>query len=227
MNSTGRIHNLLQRQLHQSFGPSFKIPQQWQIFIDSVNQSYYEAEAERETMKRALERSSQELLQSNSELWAVIQAFPDVFFWLDTEGHILDYKAGTTTDLSLSPDYLYGKRIQDVSQGRASVKFDQAIHQVLTDKTVVNVEYSLFLHGMKCYYEARLLPLLDTQIFMIIRNITELKQTEQKLRQTVFELQAIFHALPDLYFLLAAGRYLQGPESRTGRCFFPDTSESE
>ncbi len=66
------MHSLLKRQLKRYFGQEFSIPDEWQGFINAVNNAYRESDLDREMLERSLELSSQELLQVNSELRALI-----------------------------------------------------------------------------------------------------------------------------------------------------------
>ncbi len=59
-------------------------------------------------------RAEQELLQKTSELQAVFQALPDLYFRLDPDGTILDYQAGHGSSLYVAPREFLGKRMQDV-----------------------------------------------------------------------------------------------------------------
>jgi PAS domain S-box-containing protein len=178
-----QIHSLLKRQLRRHFGDQFNIPQEWQGFIDSVNDAYWESDSDRGMLEHSLELSSYELLQANSEMRAIFLAIPDLLFRLDAEGKILNYKAGATTDLFLHPKELLGKRIQDVPLKHVSDKFHEAIQQVQNSKTIINFEYSLSIQDQPLFFEARLVPLPEDQIVIIIRNITERKQAEEALHK--------------------------------------------
>ena len=136
------MHSLLKRQLRRFFGDPFSTPEEWRGFVDAVNAAYQEFDADREMLERALDLSSQELLQANSEMRAVFQAIPDLLFRLDHEGVILECKA-CTTDLLLSPKELYGKRIQDIPFSHVGGKFRDAIRQVHETQSIVSLEYSL------------------------------------------------------------------------------------
>ncbi len=175
-------HSLLRRQLKRFFGDTVEIPTEWHGFLEVVNNAYIEFDEDRETLERSLELSSSELLQKNSEMRAVLQAFPDLFIWLDDTGKILDCKGGGTTELYISPKDLIGKRIQDVPEQGISVKFSDAINDIKAEKRfVVNIEYSMRLKDVDRYYEARLLRLRQNQMIAIIRNITERKTAETAL----------------------------------------------
>jgi two-component system sensor histidine kinase/response regulator len=186
-----QMHSLLKRQLKRHFGGLDSLPKEWQGLFDAVNKAYWEFDADRGTLERSLDLSSQELLQANSEMRAVFQAFPDLFFRLDTDGTILDYKAGSTTDLYLPPEKLLGRRIQDIPLKDVGNKFQEAIQQLKETKSLVSIEYSLKMEKREHFYEARLLPLLENQVIVIVRNITERKRAEEALRESEERLKLV------------------------------------
>lgn len=177
-------HRLLARQLTQLFQGDSPLPKNWHAFLDAVDKAYREADEDRSMLERSLELSSQELLQANSEMRAVVQAFPDIFFLLDVDGTILDYKGGSETDFLLPPQQLLGKRIQDIPLGDVGRQFESAIQAVREQQGLVSLEYSLSVHRRDVFYEARLVSLHESQILVIVRNITGRKQLEEQLRQT-------------------------------------------
>ena len=63
-----QMHSLLKRQLRRHFGDQFRIPTEWEGFIDAVNEAYSESDMDRGTLERSLELSSHELIQANSPL---------------------------------------------------------------------------------------------------------------------------------------------------------------
>ena len=187
-----QMHSLLKRQLRRNFDDQFNIPKEWQNFIDAVNDAYHESDMDREMLERSLELSSQELLQANYEVRAIFLAIPDLLFRLDGDGRILNYKAGATTDLLLDPKDLIGKRIQDVPLKQVSEKFTEAIQQVHQSKNIINIEYSLSIQDQSIFFEARLVPIPDDQIVVIIRNITERKQMEEAFREAADKFRFVF-----------------------------------
>ena len=177
-------HRLLARQLKQLVHGDSPSPESWHALMDAVDKAYREADEDRSMLERSLELSSQELLQANSEMRAVVQAFPDIFFLLGADGTILDYKGGSETDFLLPPQQLIGKRIQDIPLGDVGQQFEFAIQALREKQRLVNLEYSLRVHKHDDFYEARLVPLPERQILVIVRNITHRKQLEEQLRQT-------------------------------------------
>lgn len=173
------MHSLLTRQLKRCFGTTNSIPPEWREFVQAVHEAYQGFDADRIMLERSLELSSQELLEANSESRAIFQAIPDLLFRLDRDGTILGVKTGFVSELYAPAQKMFGKRIQDVPGKGVGELFQQAIDQVLQDKTVVSIEYPLSIQEKIQHYEARFAPLFENQVVVIIRNITERKRAEE------------------------------------------------
>jgi PAS domain S-box-containing protein len=64
-------------------------------------------------------------------------------------------------------------------------QFSEAIERLIAEKSAVSIEYTAALKGQESHYEARLVPLPEKQIAVIIRNITERKQSLRLLGMAV------------------------------------------
>jgi diguanylate cyclase (GGDEF)-like protein/PAS domain S-box-containing protein len=124
--------------------------------------------------------TEQNLRQRASEVQAILQAMPDLYFRLDSEGTILDLKAGRTADLYFPRESQLGKKIQDLHH-RVGKQFRQAIQQVLETNSLSILEYSIPHKSGTEFYEARFAPALDNQIIVVARNITERKKALEEL----------------------------------------------
>ncbi len=145
--------------------------------------SFFAEAAARHEAEAKLQRAAQ-------ELEAIFQALPDIYFRLASDGTILDVKAGKVSDLYLPRELLLGKKIQDVplhAAGRQA--FQEAVAQVREKRSLALLEYSLALQEGRQTFEARFLPLLEDQIIVVVRNITERKEAEEKLKETVAQLR--------------------------------------
>ncbi|MCT7977878.1 sensor histidine kinase [Laspinema olomoucense] len=125
----------------------------------------------------------QKLYHTTSELQAIFKALPDLYFKLDTNATILDYQGGKVSDLYRHPEQFLGCKIHEVLPSTVSQTFTQALQEVKENRDLVYREYALRINDRIKYFEARLLPLLENQIIVIIRDITSRKQAEIMLYQ--------------------------------------------
>jgi len=179
-----KLHSLLKRQIRKYFNDSLEVPQEWQGFIEMVNNAYHEFDTDRNMLERSLELSSQELLQANTEMRVIFEAMPDLFFRLDYDGTILDCKTNTASDLYISRKELIGNKIYKIPILPAAQRFKDAIEELKRTMAMVSIEYSLTLQGEEHSYEARLVPALENEIIVVIRNVTERKIAENALRES-------------------------------------------
>jgi PAS domain S-box-containing protein len=157
------------------------LPAECRAFIGEVDETYREFEADRGMLERALDISSEEQMQANAQMRALLEAFPDFYFRLDAHGRILEYKAGSAVDAFLPGHNLVGKLIQAAPQPEVARKFQAAIERVGRSRSPAAIEYSLQVRAAEEHYEARLVPLLRDEIFVIVRNITGRKRMEEAL----------------------------------------------
>jgi diguanylate cyclase (GGDEF)-like protein len=64
--------------------------------------------------------------------------------------------------------------------------FHRAINQALQKRSLVIVEYPITVKNEKKFFEARVLPLLKDQVVVVVRNITERKHAEERLKYLSF-----------------------------------------
>lgn len=195
----GDLHSLLSRQLKRHGVAPETCPTQVQQLISEVNQAYFQFDADRTMLERSLDLSSQELVQANSEMRAIFQALPDLYFLLDEEGTILDCKGGQDSDFLMSPRKLVGKKVQDIPIDDIGSGFQRAIDVVSSRREIVNFEYSVGAKP-KQYYEARIVPLHEKHIVAVVRNITSAKQAEMEVVAQRAFLRQVIDLTPNFIF---------------------------
>jgi PAS domain S-box-containing protein len=183
------MHSLLKRQLKRHLGDPLSIPPEWQAFVNGVNDAYREFDGDRGMLEHSLELSSQELLDANSEMRAVFQAIPDLVLRLNDQGIILDIKASTGGGLMLNRRDLIRKQIRDTPFADVADQLLEAVRRVIRESAPTGIEYSTMLQGEESHYEARLVPLLETQVVVIVRNITARKHAEKRAQEDLLTMQ--------------------------------------
>jgi PAS domain S-box-containing protein len=128
--------------------------------------------------------------QSEILLDSVFQVLPDLFFLIDPDGTIRDYRASRDADLYVSPAVFLGKRISDVLPLEVAQQFDDSIALVLVHGQLVTYEYALFMSNGLRHFESRINRLPGTaQLIAVVRDITERKHAEAELSQLNAELE--------------------------------------
>ncbi|MDP6040967.1 MAG: PAS domain-containing protein, partial [Candidatus Latescibacteria bacterium] len=125
-----------------------------------------------------------ELQRRADELESIFRAFSDLSFRLDSDGTILNFQAGSASDLYKSSEEFLGKRMQDILPPEVGRKFSEAIEALKKGEQVVTVEYALTVPDGEKWFEARNILLEDGHIFVVVRDLTERKLAEETIRKS-------------------------------------------
>lgn len=110
---------------------------------------------------------------------AVLAAFPDAVFHLDSLGYIKEYKAGA--HLVLQADVVRGKRLPDVLPPDAGGVVDLAIAEIQNSHLERVIEYSVQDGGTLAYFELRMVVFAWKELAVLIRDITDRKSLDHEL----------------------------------------------
>ena len=127
--------------------------------------------------------------QNAVELRALFQAFPDLFLRLDKDEAVMEANGGQRSDAFLSADKFEGRNLQDLLPADALADVRTAQKNVRASNTMELVEFAIEDRTGQQTYEMRLLPLNWDQWIAVLRNITERKANEQRLKDTAQELE--------------------------------------
>ena len=123
-------------------------------------------------------RSQDRLRQTTSELEAIFQAVPDVYYRLAADGTVLGSYAGGEGDSSIRPESFLGRRILDLLPPEVAGPFGHALQDVLRARSLRTLEYSLTGPSGARQFEARILPLMNDQLVVVVRDITQKKKAK-------------------------------------------------
>ncbi|WCN37202.1 PocR ligand-binding domain-containing protein [Aneurinibacillus uraniidurans] len=149
--------------------------------LAEANQELQKDIQKRKQTEKKLRESEERLRVVLQDLKAIFHALPDLYFWLDQDGTIMNSQARDPNDFYIAPEEFLGKKFPDVLPSEISFQFKQAIDHASKTNSLAYVEYSLSVKKEMQYFEARFLPLLESKIMVIVRAITDRKQAEQAL----------------------------------------------
>ncbi|BBL69014.1 PAS domain S-box protein [Methanoculleus chikugoensis] len=128
--------------------------------------------------------AEENLRQATSELTAVIEAFPDLFVRLNADGTILEVRAGRLAETPFISQVHLGRRVQDLLPAGVGEALSGALQEVVrTNTPAAPLEFSRTKVGEVRHYEARVMPLRELHLMVIIREITERKLAEEELHR--------------------------------------------
>ncbi len=142
---------------------------------------------------------------------ALIEAIPDHIFVMNEKGLYLDFRRGRGLAIS-NEENIVGTNIQDSNfpQELKDLIIDHNQKAISTDK-VHTIEYDLaFEDGTKHYYESRAVRYAANLAFRIVRDITERKNAEEKIKTEEDRKNALLNTMPDVIFIMNRnGDYLE------------------
>ncbi|WP_412068621.1 PAS domain S-box protein [Rubrivirga sp. IMCC43871] len=167
------------------------------------------AELEERVAARTAELAdrTRQLADRTRELEAVFRALPDLYFRMETDGTICDYRAGRQFGLYVPPEQFLGRRMADVLPPPVATQIAGALAEVGRSGEPVDIEYTLPLGDERRDFEARLLPIaIDgrAQIVAVVRDVTERTRAQEALRASEEHFRRLIENASDLISIVDA-----------------------
>jgi putative nucleotidyltransferase with HDIG domain len=138
-----------------------------------------------------MENSLVNLYSTEQALEAILQTFTDANFLLTPDGVILDYKPSDPSLPYTFPDPIHNKKITDIFPSSLATTLESALHTVERTGNIISLEYAFPTANREYWFDARLIPVSDSQIMLIARDITECREVEVKMKQQMQQLSIL------------------------------------
>lgn len=130
---------------------------------------------------------------------AIVNAIPDMIIRISRDGIFQSFE-GATTELYWPAEAYIGKHLQEVLPPDTAALFLSKIDQAFHTREVQYLEYSLRFDGTRRAYESRMIKCNDDEALALVRNVTEKRRIEAKLRRYHENLEALVEErTADLY----------------------------
>ncbi|MFX1450783.1 MAG: PAS domain S-box protein [Promethearchaeota archaeon] len=130
------------------------------------------------------QKIAEDLLKESEEKFKrIFHSIPDLFFMVAEDTTILDYK-GRREDLYLPPEEFLTQRMCDILPPKEGKLVLETVKRTISTREPQVIEYSLPINNHIINFEARLLYFSDDLVAIFIRDISERKQAEFKLKES-------------------------------------------
>lgn len=143
-------------------------------------------------------KAQEELRKAQMTNQAIVSAIPDLLMQIDRNGCYLGAVPGRTTKMLNEDNFHVGVSIFELMPGDRAEERMHYVHRALETQELQVYEYTLEIDGEQHYEEARLMPMNDNEVLVMIRDMTQRKQAEEALRQSEANNRALVEAMPDL-----------------------------
>lgn len=146
--------------------------------------------------------------QTEAELEALFQAMTDVVVVRNREGRCLKI-APTSPNLYQAAEEIIGQTLHQTFPLPVADLLLSGIQTSLATGEAIDLEYSLPTQKSTIWLSARISPLSEDTVIIVVRDISSRKEFEEALRQSESHNQALLKAIPDLLIRIdAQGHYL-------------------
>ncbi len=134
-----------------------------------------------------VKQAKEQAVFKENMLKAVFEATPDLFFLMEEDGTIIDYHAGSSNKLYVSPEEFIGKKMDGLLPEKVDQEFQAHTSKVLDQGGVSSFEYELNMPTGLTYFEARISHLQSyRQVVVVVRDITEQHKSAEIIRQHAY-----------------------------------------
>ena len=127
--------------------------------------------------------SEEKLKESEAKFRSIFEAIPDLYFLLSEDTTILDFR-GKKQNLYVQPKEFIRKKVVDILPPYIGEQTVKMVKKTNKTKQPQSLEYELLMQNKIYFYEARCFYLSKNRVSCFIRDITERKEAEQKLKES-------------------------------------------
>lgn len=143
-------------------------------------------------------KAQEELHKAQVTNQAIVSAIPDLLMRIRQDGTYQGVMPGHTIKMLNEERFHVGVSIFNMLPYDKAAERMQYVQRALETQELQVYEYTLDVSGEQFYEEARLMPLNEEEVLVMVRDMTQRKQAEEALKQSEANNRALIEAIPDL-----------------------------
>lgn len=165
--------------------------------------------SERVRLETARQQAEDALRQSEATKQAIIQAIPDLLIRMHCDGSYVDFISNSKFNLVNPSHTRQNINVYDILPPHlAELRMHYSQQALATGQTQI-YEHEIIIEGNQYYEEVRIVPLLQSEILIMVRDITDRKQAEVDLLHQKEMFQAIVNHIPVMIALFDQNGHIE------------------
>lgn len=173
-----KSHCLLQNQLQKVFDSANNSASEGLNVIEDINKACNHSNPQQDSCELTIKQ----LCRENVEMRTLLESTPDLIIHLNEVNNIISCHEGSESDIQLCPTQVIGKPIHNLAVVDSENILIDAIATTRQKNEKLTIEYEVCHKQIWHYLEARLIPLNNNNIVIVIRDISTRKKTEHGLQ---------------------------------------------
>ncbi len=140
---------------------------------------------------------------------AIISAIPDILFRFNRHYQFIDCVAKSPEQLLMPADQFLGKAVEEILPLSLAQLTHQKIKEAFETGQLVQFEYDIEVDGKLKWFDARMVQSGLDEVLLMVRDITERKESEIELVQKNRFIETLLDSIPNpLFYMDVNGTYL-------------------
>lgn len=131
----------------------------------------------------------EQIKEQNLKLKAIIDAIPDQLFIMDKEGNYMEYFSSVKENKILDYGDLVGKNLTEVFPQALAANHLEKIRKAISENKIQTYEQPGPLEFENQFFESRIVPISETKVLRFVRDITQRKKDESKIRKLTLAIE--------------------------------------
>ncbi|MBL7745646.1 MAG: PAS domain S-box protein [Chitinophagaceae bacterium] len=152
-------------------------------------------------LQKMVMEKTEELEKSERRNKAIVNALPDMVLIIDREGRFIDYNNPLELKTLVPREQFMGKKITDIIPGDLATEMMENLKKVLANRQVLSHSYQMRLDNEEHDYEARYVPQGPDDVLVLVREVTENKKAELRIKESEQKYRTLVEQAGDSIFI--------------------------